>query len=283
MPRSDRAWVSQLTAAEQQALSESEAFFLKQEGRLQKMMSRLGKPLDRLLGASPKSFQQALTKSLHGVLTTMADSGHAGASYQKLHDEICLLAKREIDPWDRLFEIDFEQLQPVAKRHLKQAKNLATVQGGVTGLGGLPGILADIPSLYFLVFRMSHQVAYTLGFPAESAAEKMYLLQVVNVGHHLEARDRRCALLELDELEAQLSRKSSTEDLQRTMLAKSIQLLARKLASNLIHRKAAQSVALVGGAVGAVLNRQLADDVGQAAFHAYRRRFLKRVAITRMT
>ena len=121
-----------------------------------------------------------------------------------------------------------------------------------------------------------------MGFPAHTPAEKRYLLQVVNVGHHLELRDRRCALLELEQLESELELKSeSAEDLQRTMLAKSVQILAGKLASTLLQRKAAQSVAFVGGAVGAIINRQLMEDFGLTAMHAYRRRFLKRAASLR--
>ena len=163
-----------------------------------------------------------------------------------------------------------------------QPKNVFWQVGGVTGVAGAPGLIADIPSLYFLIFRTVHQIAICLGHPAHTPIERRYLLQVVNVGHHLELRERRCALMELDRLEDEISEKSgTTEDLQRAMLAKTVQLLARKLTSTLIQRKAAQTVAFVGGAVGAVINRQLVEDVGITARHAYRRRFLKRAALER--
>lgn len=287
MPRQDRAWIARLTAAEQTALAQSEEFFQRPDGRLRKTLSRVSRPLDALVRATPQGFQDAVTRSLHGVLQSVATGAEAGDYPRDLVDLICARCGHELDPWERIFTVDLGLLQGLARDRLATARNLATVQGGVTGLGGAPGLLADIPTLYFLLFRTVHQVAICFGFPADNDAERRYLLQVVNAGHHLEWRDRRCALMELDALETESAQRdrddsqASSEDLQRTMLAKSVQQLAKKLAATLVTRKAAQTVALVGGAVGAVINRQLLDDVGQAAFHAYRRRFLHEVAQAR--
>lgn len=282
MPRKDRAWIARLTAAEQAALAESEEFFQRPDGRLRKTLSRVSRPFDALVRAAPQGFQDAVTRSLHGVLTTVATGAEAGDYPRDLVDLICARSGQELDPWERIFNVDLELLQSLARERLSTAKGMATVQGGLTGLGGAPGLLADIPTLYFLLFRTVHQVAICFGYPASNDAERRYLLQVVNAGHHLEWRDRRCALMELDAVEAENDEQASSEDLQRTVLAKSVQQLARKLAATLVTRKAAQTVALVGGAVGAVINRQLLDDVGQAAFHAYRRRFLYGVAQARL-
>ena len=282
MPSADRSWVGKLSGEEQQALKASETFFQRPSGRFQKALGKIGRPLSFLLKASPQKFQNGVTSAIHGVLTTVADGAEAGSSEAALIDQMCQDLGWELQPWERIFEADFQILEKVAQQKLKAAKNFAVVQGGVTGVTGAPGLLADIPSLYFLLFRVVHQVAICMGFPAHTPAEKRYLLQVVNVGHHLELRDRRCALLELEQLESELELKSeSAEDLQRTMLAKSVQILAGKLASTLLQRKAAQSVAFVGGAVGAIINRQLMEDVGLTAMHAYRRRFLKRAASLR--
>lgn len=277
--RPDRSWVAKLSADEQNALKDSESFFQRPSGRVQKVLGKLGRPLDYLLKASPQKFQSGVTSAIHGVLTTVAEGAEAGSSEAGLVDELCSELGWDLDPWERIYSSDYRILEQAAQRKVTVARRFATVQGGVTGVTGAPGLIADVPSLYFLLFRMVHQVAVCLGFPAHTPAEKRYLLQVVNVGHHLELRDRRCALLELEQMESELELKSeSAEDLQRTLLAKSVQLLARKLASTLVQRKAAQSVAFVGGAVGAVINRQLTEDVGLTALHAYRRRFLKKSA-----
>lgn len=283
MPRQDRAWVARLTAGEQAALAQSEEFFQRPDGRLRKVLSQVGRPLDALLRAAPQGFQDAVSNTLHGVLSTVATGAEAGDYQRELVDQICARSGQELDPWSRIFSVELPVLENLVEEKLTAARGLAVVQGGLTGVAGAPGLLADIPTLYYLLFRTVHQVALCFGYPADTDGERRYLLQVVNAGHHLEWRDRRCALMELDTLEAQVAdRQASSEDMQRTLLAKSIQQLARKLAAKLVTRKAAQTVTIVGGAVGAVINRQLLDDVGQAAFHAYRRRFLYGVALQRM-
>jgi EcsC protein family len=280
--RADRDWVRRLTADEQAALKESEDFFQRPSGRLQKTLEKIGRPLDFLFKATPKKLQSGVTNAIHGVLTTVAEGAEAGSSEASLIDELCAKGGMDLTPWERIFTLDVHMLDQTAQQKLSAAKKMATVQGGLTGITGAPGLVADIPSLYFLLFRTVHQIAICLGHPAHSPSERRYLLQVVNVGHHLELRERRCALMELDELEREISTKAgTTEDLQRAMLAKTVQLLARKLTSTLIQRKAAQTVAFVGGAVGAVINRQLVEDVGLTARHAYRRRFLKQAALKR--
>lgn len=282
MPRADRSWVGKLTADEQAALKESEDFFQRPDGRLQKAIGKISRPFDLLFKATPQKLQDGVGKAIHGVLVTVAEGAEAGSSEAALIDELCAEAGIELEPWERIFGLDYSTLDGIAQKRLNAAKNMATVQGGVTGLTGAPGLIADIPSLYFLIFRTVHQIAVCLGHPAHSAAERRYLLQVVNVGHHLELRDRRCALLELEALESDLNtRKGTSEDMQRALLAKTVQLLARKLTQTLLQRKAAQTVAFVGGAVGAVINRQLLEDVGLTARHAYRRRFLRHAALQR--
>ncbi len=278
MPREDRTWIGRLTASEQTALAQSEEFFQKPDSRLRKNLSRLGRPFEYLLKATPKGFQKKLTGALHGVLTTVASGAEAGQYQASLVDELCAKSGLELDPWERVFTIDLKVVEAVSQDRIRSAKRYAVLQGGLTGLGGAAGLLADIPTLYYLMFRTVHQIALAFGHPADSDAERMYLLSVVNAGHYLEWRERRCALLELDHLEEAANSKSSSEDLQRTLLAKSVQGLAKKLAATLAQRKAAQTVALVGGAVGAAINRQLIEDVTAAAFHAYRRRFLRSVA-----
>lgn len=271
--------MAHLRSAEQAALAESEDFFLRPDSRLRKALSKVGRPIDALLSAAPKGFQKAVGTTLHGVLSTVATGAEAGGYQQELIDLICARSGQELEPWSRIFSVDHQLLEKLAAERLRSAKTMAMVEGAVTGVGGAPGLVADIPALYFLLFRTVRQVALCFGHPADSDAERRYLLQVVNAGHHLEMRQRRCSLLELDALEAQLfERQAASEDVQRTLLAKSIQQLAKKLAATLVTRKAAQTVALVGGAVGAAINRQLLDDVGLTAFHAYRRRFLSSVA-----
>lgn len=294
MPRPDRSWIARLTADEQQALQDSEAFFLRPEGRVHQAVAKFSRPFNSLVSLTPASFQETLARALHSILTTLAFSSEDESYERRLIDEICLESGQELEPWARIFEVDLKIIETLARKKTTGACRLAMVQGGATGLGGILGLLADLPTLYYLVFRTTKEIALCFGHPVKSSADWCYHLEVINVGHHLESRERRLALIELetpestDLLNSNVPTRShleqaSNEDLQRTLLAKSLQGLARSLTRRLVVNKVAQSVALVGGAVGAALNRQIVQDVSNSAFHAYRRRFLFQVAKQRLT
>lgn len=278
MPRQDRAWVGYLTASEQGALAASEDFFVRPDSRARRWLSRVNRPFEALLQVAPSSVQTSVEQILHGLLMSVATGAEVGRYERDLIDRLCERSGRELEPWQRIFTLELSLLESLAQETLGKAKGLALCQGGVTGMAGAPGLLADLPTFYFLLFRTVRQVATCFGFPAQSDQERLYLLKVVHAGHHLEWRERRCALLDLDALRTLKTPLTSSEDVQRALLAKTVQQMAARLAAQLMTRKAAQTVAVVGGAVGAVLNRQLLDDVGQTSFHAYRRRFLQAVA-----
>ncbi len=219
-----------------------------------------------------------MTRLLDGVLTSVAHGAEGNDGHRQLIDELCRRGGLELEPWDRIYQMDHRVLNEVAQAELSRAKNLATLSGGTLGLAGAPGLLADLPALYFLLFRTVHRISLCWGHPANSDRERLYLMKVVHVGHFLELRDRRLGLLELENLERSTGRDERAEDVQRTVLGKTVQQLSRTLAAHLVQRKTAQMVAVVGGAVGAALNRQLVEDVGRTAFHAYRRRFFRGLA-----
>ena len=73
----------------------------------------------------------------------------------------------------------------------------------------------------------------------------------------------------------------TTRQVESMAIKHGLQSLARRLARTLITRKVSQSVVLVGGVIGAGVNRQLAGEVGATAQHAYRRRFLHDLARAR--
>ncbi len=86
---------------------------------------------------------------------------------------------------------------------------------------------------------------------------------------------------ELESIQDMIRQGTPLKDLERFAVQKGLQALARSLGIALTQRKMAQSVVIVGGVVGAGVNLQLAGDIGEVAYHAYRRRFLQEVALSR--
>lgn len=248
---------------------------------LGKALGWLGKPVDLAYRAVPESVKEKISESLYGVLLQVRNASRDTVRRQPLYDAISQATGVDASDPAHLARLPLGPLDRAAQRVLNAHSQLAVVQGGVTGAAGLPGLVADVPSLYFLLFRCVEEIACCYGFPADSEEERDHLLKVVDVGHFLESGNKRKGMRDLETFDELLRRGASVKDLERTMLAKGLQTLSRQLSTRLVQRKLAQTVAVVGAVIGAGVNAALVNDVGSTAFHAYRLRRLRAVALRR--
>ncbi len=159
-------------------MADSEAFFQRPDGRLRRVLSRVGRPIDSLLKAAPQGFQNAVGSTLHGVLSTVATSAEVGQYQTELVDLICARSGQELEPWNRIFTVDLAVLETLVKERLRSAKAMATVQGGVTGVGGAPGLLADIPTRYDDFSPRNYDEQYSGAVPASEALALLLSLEL---------------------------------------------------------------------------------------------------------
>ena len=244
-------------------------------------MGMLGKPIDFAYKAVPESLKERISQSLYQVLLQVREHSRDTVRRQALYDQISQQVGIDVSDTNNLARQPLKVLDRAAQRVLSAHQKLAVVQGGVTGAVGLPGLIADIPSLYFLVFRCVEEIACCYGFPADSELERDHILKVVDVGHYLESNNKRGGMLELESMDDMMRRGAPVKDMERTMVAKGLQALSRQLSTRLVQRKLLQAVAIVGALIGAGVNSALVSDVGLTAFHAYRRRRLRQVALRR--
>ena len=241
-------------------------------------MGLLGRPIDLAYRAVPASIKESVSQTLYQVLLQVRDHSRDTVRRQALYDRISQEVGLDASQPAYLARLPLKVVDLAAQRVLSAHRQLAVVQGGVTGAAGLPGLVADIPSLYFLIFRCVEEIACCYGFPADSEEERDHVLKVVDVGHFLESENKRKGMLELEDFDSLLRRGAPVKDLERTVVAKGLQNLSRQLGSRLVQRKLAQTVAVLGAVVGASVNAALVSDVGTTAIHAYRRRRLAQVA-----
>lgn len=232
--------------------------------------------------AVPEGIKESVSASLYQVLLQVRDHSRDTVRRQGLYDRISQEVGTDASQPQNLARLPLKRLDDAALRVLNAHRSLAVVQGGVTGAAGLPGLVADVPSLYFLVFRCVEEIACCYGFPADSEAERDHVLKVVDVGHFLESENKRRGMLELETYDEMMRRGAPVKDLERTVVAKGLQNLSRQLASRLVQRKLAQTVAVIGAFIGAGVNAALVNDIGLTAIHAYRRRRLRQTALRRM-
>jgi len=244
-------------------------------------MGFLGKPIDLAYRAVPESLKERISQALYHVLLQVRDHSRDTVRRQALYDQISQKVGLDVSDSRNLARLPLKVLDTAALKILSAHRQLAMVQGGVTGAAGLPGLVADIPSLYFLVFRCVEEIACCYGFPADSEEERDLVLKVVDIGHYLESGNKRKGMLEIESMDDMLRRGAPVKDMERTMVAKGLQTLSRQLSSRLVQRKLAQTLMIVGALIGAGVNSALVSDVGTTAFHAYRFRRLRQLALQR--
>lgn len=244
-------------------------------------MQLLGAPLDYAYSKVPPRIKESISQSVYAVLAAVRESSGGTVNQQSLLDRISAEVGLDVSRLEQVFDHDIRHIDFVAQERLTANRRAAALEGGATGAAGLPGLVVDIPALYWLVFRTVQEISLCYGFPVDTAVEQAHVLKVVDVGHYLEKESKRRGMLELESVQSMIRDGVPVKDLERAVVAKGVQTLARHLSTGITRRKLAQTMALVGGVVGASVNHALVGDVGLTAYHAYRRRFLKEVALRR--
>lgn len=276
-----RPWQDYLKPDELEILKQTEAWIERPQGLVGKALGFLGKPLDMAYDRVPSGVKESIGQGIYGVLSKVANLSEGHVRPQDIFDKLSLEAGLDVTRVDQVSRLPIQALDKIARKVMNAHRATALVEGGATGAAGLPGLVADIPALYYLVFRCVQEVSLCYGFAPDAAGEMDHIFKVVDVGHYLESEKKRKGMLEIERLQDMIATNAPLKDVERTMIAKTLQTLARQLATAITRRKLAQTVAIVGGLVGASVNQALLGDVGDTAFYAYRRRFLMREAQAR--
>ncbi|MFN8606924.1 MAG: EcsC family protein [Vulcanimicrobiota bacterium] len=169
-----------------------------------------------------------------------------------------------------------------------------TLEGAVAGSAGLVGLVADIPILYCCLFRIIQEISIVYDIPPDPPQERFHVVQVLELGHSFGNRERASLTAQIFQLQDVIRRGAGLEELEQ-LVAQGVRSsgphaqaivrnlrIARQLALDLLERKLLQGLFILGSAIGAAANYQLARDVGLAARHLYRRRFLQNIALQRL-
>ena len=141
----------------------------------------------------------------------------------------------------------------------------AAVEGGVAGTGGFVLAAADFPALIAIKIKLLFDLAAIYGQPADSFAERLFLLHVfqlafsspmrrAEVFHLLEGWDAREHPQSLDAFDWRTFQQEYRDYIDLAKLA--------------------QLIPVVGAPIGAVVNWRLTERVGDHAINAYRMRWL---------
>lgn len=292
-PEAVNPWRTHLYPHELRALEDTERAIL------QPAVSRTGfggwaeEKVHALTERVPEGVRNQITGAVQGALDMMQQ----GSNWLVNKDHVYIRLSQHVGPIQGsrdLLDKPLQALDEAAQQFISRATTGLTIEGAAAGAAGLFGLAADIPILYCTLFKTIQEVALCYGFPVKPQQERVHILQTLDLGHNLNGRERRQIVTTIFKMQGMIRVGISAEALeafsqaalstgtgtQTQALVRNLRL-ARQLAFDLIERKLLQSLVIIGSAVGAAANYQLTRDVGLAAFHLYRRRFLMELALRR--
>ena len=175
---------------------------------------------------------------------------------------------------------DLETADAAARETRNWAVGYAAAGGAGAGAAGIVGLAADIPFTVTMALRAIRRIGGDYGF-RNHAEESEFALRVLAVAAANSGREKEHAIAVIEK-EAEPS--ETNVGASRSAVAKDSAIFATRsiaaaVAKNLVGRKAAQAIPVVGAAIGAAASMSFLDDVCTAARRLYQERFLRDRAI----
>lgn len=147
--------------------------------------------------------------------------------------------------------------------------------GAAPGLGAIAGAMTvDTAALLTACSRVVAHDALYYGYDPRDPAEEVFMMQVIGLGMASTASAKAIAYQQLGVLARSLATNAAWRQLNQQTLVKITQKFATTFSQNLTKKKLGQFVPVAGVVIGAALNWKMVDDVANAAYWAYRERFL---------
>jgi len=212
------------------------------------LTNRLSKSIqNKINGFIPDKVHRAITVSIEKMVKAVL-FGAKHTTFMKM-DEASSLFLREAN----------------VKQKIAFYQKTATVEGAVTGAGGILMGLADFPLLLGIKVKLLFEVSALYGYDVKDYRERLYILHVFQLA--FSSQQRRNEVYRIIEDWESYSR-SLPEDVDQF----DWRTFQQEYRDYIDLAKMAQLVPVIGAAVGAVANYQLVALLGDTAMNCYRMR-----------
>lgn len=241
----------------QEVLAEQDAFRAAPPSLLPRAVRSVAKPIgfltNRLIPA------EVIEAAIRGADWAASNSIRKTAISHDFSDlEACDLAAAEVRRW---------------------ALGYAVTGGGAAGAFGALGLAIDVPATVALALRTARLTGLCYGFGGESEAERVHILDIVQLAGANSKAEREEAISRLQKERSEIAQEDWQKIVrltgQTTGSVAATRRVATTLGINLSTRKMAQIAPVIGAAVGAGVNAAFQNDVAAAARFAYRVRWLE--------
>ena len=164
--------------------------------------------------------------------------------------------------------LGLKEREAKVRDRIKWYRNTASVEGAVTGAGGILLGLADFPAFLTIKMKMLFDIAALYGFDTKDYHERLFLLYVFQLSFSGQAR--RNDLIGLIE-----NWDNYVGDLPKNLDSFDWKTFQLDYRDYIDLAKLAQLVPIIGAPVGAIANYKLTEHLGKNAMNAYRLRLFK--------
>lgn len=153
------------------------------------------------------------------------------------------------------------------KERIKNYRNTAAVEGGVTGAGGILLGLADFPILIGIKIKLLFDIASMYGYDVNDYKERVYILHIFELAFssHEHRKNIYLKMEDWDKKSGSLPKDINQFDWRN---------FQQEYRDYIDLAKMAQLVPVIGAPVGVIVNYRLIKKLGITAMNAYRMRLL---------
>lgn len=166
-----------------------------------------------------------------------------------------------------LLNIALQVREEAVRKKIDNYRKTASIEGGITGAGGILLGLADFPILIGIKIKLLFDIAGLYGFDVNDYRERVYLLHIFELAFS-SAEHRRKIFIKITDWENK--RKNLPEDIHQFDWRN----FQQEYRDYLDLAKMAQLVPVIGAPVGIIVNNRLIKKLGITAMNAYRMRIL---------
>ena len=166
-----------------------------------------------------------------------------------------------------LVDSSLEWREATVRRRIKNYKNTAAIEGGITGAGGILLGFVDFPVLIGIKIKLLFDIASMYGYDIKSYKERIYILHIFELAFssHEHRKDVYLKMLDWDNQVKELPEDIDQFDWRS---------LQQEYRDYIDLAKMAQLIPIIGAPVGVLVNYRLIQKLGFTAMNAYRMRFL---------
>lgn len=160
-----------------------------------------------------------------------------------------------------------ELKEAVIRERIKNYRNTAAIEGGITGAGGLLLGLADFPILLGIKLKLLFDIATMYGFDVKNYKERVYILHIFELAFssHQHRKEVYLKMLDWEDKSKMLPDDIDKFDWRN---------FQQEYRDYIDLAKMAQLIPIIGAPVGVLANYQLIKKLGITAMNAYRMRLM---------